>query len=54
MASSRKSIGIIGVGFGAQVHVPAFRSEGWDVAAICSRTHEKAQKAADEADALSR
>jgi predicted dehydrogenase len=49
MASSRKSIGIIGVGFGAQVHVPAFRSEGWDVAAICSRTREKAQKAADEA-----
>jgi len=49
MASSRKSIGIIGVGFGAQVHVPAFRSEGWDVAAICSRTREKAQKAANEA-----
>jgi predicted dehydrogenase len=49
MASSRKSIGIIGVGFGAQVHVPAFRSEGWDVAAICSRTRAKAQKAADEA-----
>ena len=49
MASSRKSVGIIGVGFGAQVHVPAFRSEGWDVAAICSRTREKALKAADEA-----
>ena len=49
MASSRKSIGIIGVGFGAQVHVPGFRSEGWEVAAICSRTREKAQKAADEA-----
>ena len=49
MASSKNSIGIIGVGFGAQVHVPAFRSEGWEVAAICSRSHEKAQKAADEA-----
>ena len=49
MASSKNSIGIIGVGFGAQVHVPAFRSEGWDVAAICSRTRDKAQKAADEA-----
>ena len=47
--SNKKSIGIIGVGFGAQVHVPAFRSEGWDVAAICSRSREKAQKAADEA-----
>ncbi len=49
MPSSNKTIGIIGVGFGAQVHVPGFRSEGWDVAAICSRNREKAQKAADEA-----
>jgi predicted dehydrogenase len=49
MASSTKTIGIIGVGFGAQVHVPGFRSEGWDVAAICSRSRGKAQKAADEA-----
>jgi predicted dehydrogenase len=29
--------------------VPGFRSEGWEVAAICSRTREKAQKAAAEA-----
>jgi predicted dehydrogenase len=49
MASSTRSVGIIGVGFGAQVHVPGFRSEGWEVAAICSRSREKAQKAADEA-----
>lgn len=49
MAPSTKTIGIIGVGFGAQVHVPGFRSEGWDVAAICSRNREKAQKAAAEA-----
>jgi predicted dehydrogenase len=49
MASSRKNIGIIGVGFGAAVHVPAFRSEGWDVVAICSRNRDKAQKAAAEA-----
>jgi predicted dehydrogenase len=47
--SSPRKIGIIGVGFGAQVHAPAFRSEGWEVAAICSRTREKAQKAAAEA-----
>jgi predicted dehydrogenase len=47
--TSRKNIGIIGVGFGAQVHVPGFRSEGWNVAAICSRNRDKAQKAADEA-----
>jgi len=45
-----RRIGIIGVGFGAQVHVPAFRSEGWEVAAICSRSREKAQKAAAEAE----
>ena len=49
MSSSTRKVGIIGVGFGAQVHVPAFRSEGWEVAAICSRTREKAQKAAAEA-----
>ena len=46
MASSTHRIGIIGVGFGAQVHVPGFRSEGWDVAAICSRNRTKAEKAA--------
>jgi predicted dehydrogenase len=47
--SSTRRIGIIGVGFGAQVHVPGFRSEGWEVAAICSRSRDKAQKAAAEA-----
>jgi predicted dehydrogenase len=49
VTSNPSRIGIIGVGFGAQVHVPGFRSEGWDVVAICSRTREKAQKAAAEA-----
>lgn len=48
MTSSARRVGIIGVGFGAQVHVPGFRSEGWEVAAICSRTRDKAQKAASE------
>jgi predicted dehydrogenase len=48
--SPARKIGIIGVGFGAQVHVPAFRSEGWEVAAICSRSRDKAQKAAAEAE----
>jgi len=48
MPSSARRIGIIGVGFGAQVHAPAFRSEGWEVAAICSRSREKARKAAAE------
>ena len=50
MSTSRRKVGIIGVGFGAQVHVPGFRSEGWDVAAICSRNRDKAAKAAAEAD----
>jgi predicted dehydrogenase len=47
--SPARRIGIIGVGFGAQVHAPAFRSEGWDVVAICSRNPEKARKAAEDA-----
>jgi predicted dehydrogenase len=45
MASSRRRIGIIGAGFGVQVYVPAFRSEGWDVVAICSRSPQKAAQA---------
>jgi len=49
VASATRRVGIIGVGFGAQVHVPGFRSEGWDVAAICSRNRDKARKAAAEA-----
>jgi predicted dehydrogenase len=48
LPASKHRIGIIGVGFGAQVHVPGFRSEGWDVAAICSRSREKVEKAAAE------
>ena len=48
MSANTRKIGIIGVGFGAQVHVPGFRSEGWEVAAICSRDSDKAQKAAAE------
>src|SRR4051812_3333709 len=46
MTSSSRKIGVVGVGFGAQVYVPAFRSEGWDVAAICSRSSDKATHAA--------
>jgi predicted dehydrogenase len=46
LPSSKRRIGIIGVGFGAQVHVPGFRSEGWDVVAICSRNKEKVEKVA--------
>ncbi|HVE49685.1 MAG TPA: Gfo/Idh/MocA family oxidoreductase [Casimicrobiaceae bacterium] len=46
MATSNRRVGIIGLGFGTQVYVPAFRSEGWNVAAICSRTSAKASEAA--------
>jgi len=46
MPSKPRRIGVIGIGFGAAVHVPGFRSEGWDVAALCSRNRDKLQKAA--------
>jgi predicted dehydrogenase len=46
MAAKQRRIGIIGIGFGATVHAPGFRSEGWDVAAICSRHADKAKEAA--------
>jgi len=49
MPSSNPRIGIIGVGFGAQVYIPGFRSEGWDVAAICSRSRDKVDEAAKAA-----
>ena len=51
MPTSQRKVGVIGVGFGAQVYVPAFRSEGWDVAAICSRNRDKAVKVAKKAGA---
>jgi predicted dehydrogenase len=49
MAAANRRVGIIGVGFGSQVYAPAFASEGWEVAAFCSRDREKARKAADTA-----
>ena len=49
MTASRRKVGIIGIGFGSQVYVPAFASEGWDVVALCSRHADKARKAADAA-----
>jgi predicted dehydrogenase len=45
MGTSRR-IGVIGVGFGAQVYVPGLQSEGWDVVALCSRTRDKAVQVA--------
>src|SRR5437764_13366352 len=46
MAAQNRKIGVIGVGFGAQVYIPAFRSEGFDVVALCSRNRDKAVQAA--------
>ena len=48
MANDALRVGVIGVGFGTAVHVPAFRAEGWEISAICSRTLENVQKAAQE------
>ncbi|MFN8639931.1 MAG: Gfo/Idh/MocA family oxidoreductase [Dehalococcoidia bacterium] len=39
-------VGVLGVGFGSVVHIPAFRSEGWDVAAIWSRRPDRTREAA--------
>ena len=48
MSGSRR-VGIIGIGFGAQVYAPAFASEGFEVVAFCSRHADNARKAADAA-----
>ncbi len=44
----RPRMGIIGVGWGARVQIPAFRAAGWDIVAICGRTPEKVQRIAAE------
>ncbi|MDA1257703.1 MAG: Gfo/Idh/MocA family oxidoreductase [Chloroflexi bacterium] len=51
MTSGNRRIGVLGVGFGSAVHIPGFRSEGWDVAALYSRNEERARAAA-EADGV--
>jgi predicted dehydrogenase len=47
MPAVNRRIGIIGLGFGAQVYLPALRSEGWEVAALCSRSRDKVTRAAE-------
>ncbi len=47
--TSKPRVGIIGTGFGALVHLPAFQSEGWDVVALAGRSLDKARAAADAA-----
>ena len=43
-------IGVIGVGFGSQVHIPAFQSEGLEVVAVCSRRPERVTEVAKQFD----
>ena len=46
MTTQPLRIGVVGVGFGAQVHIPAFQSEGMDVVAVCARHEDRANEAA--------
>ena len=46
MASSVR-IGVIGVGFGARVHIPAYQAEGLDVVAVSAAHEERAKDAAE-------
>ena len=46
MADRKRRVGVIGAGFGTMVHVPGFRSEGWDVPALFSRNPDRAKEAA--------
>jgi predicted dehydrogenase len=39
-------IGVIGVGFGARVHIPAYQKEGISVVAVCASREERAREAA--------
>ncbi len=40
-------VGVVGLGFGATVHVPAFLSEGWEIPVVWSRRLERAREQAD-------
>ncbi len=46
MAERPLRIGVVGVGFGAIVHIPGLQSEGVDVVAVCASRKERAQEAA--------
>ena len=46
MAAMGRRVGVIGVGFGVAVHIPAYRAEGFEITAICARTPEKVNQAA--------
>lgn len=50
MMANKLKIGVVGVGFGAQVHIPAFQSEGLDVIAVTARREERAKETAKNFD----
>lgn len=43
---SKMRVGVIGIGFGARVHIPAFQSEGLEVTAVCSQHQERVSEVA--------
>lgn len=47
MADASIRIGVVGVGYGAQIHIPAFQSEGLNVVAVCAQHEERAREAAE-------
>lgn len=47
MPDTAVRVGVIGTGFGSQVHIPAFQSEGVEVVAVFSRQEERAREAAE-------
>jgi predicted dehydrogenase len=46
--SYRPRIGLIGCGGITESHLDAYRSAGWDVVALCSRTEERARRRRDQ------
>jgi hypothetical protein len=42
--SMQRKVGVIGVGFGAQVYIPAFRSEGWTSPQFAAATARRSNK----------
>ena len=47
MGTDRVRIGVIGVGFGAEVQIPAFQSEELDVVAVCASRDERARETSE-------
>ena len=48
MAANGRRIGVIGLGFGVAVHIPAYRAEGFEITAICARTAASANQASKD------